>query len=93
MADEHIAAAIPIPSFLIECLVWNVPDEAFGHCTYTADVRWVLAYLFNNTMSTEACEQWGEINDVMYLFHSSQPSTVQQAHAFTSAAWDYLAFE
>src|ERR1700694_2293105 len=36
MADERITAAHPIPLFLIECLVWNVLKEGFGHDTYQA---------------------------------------------------------
>ena len=37
------------PSFLIECLVWNVPNEGFGHDTLRADVRYTLAHLCNET--------------------------------------------
>lgn len=82
-----------VPSFLIECLVWNVPNDQFQHSTYTADVREALAFLFNNTMTQEACKEWGEVSELIYLFHSSQKWTWQQAHAFTSAAWDYVGFE
>ena len=93
MADEDNAAATPIPSFLMECLVWNVPNDRFGHNTYNADIRSALAYLFNQTMKVEDCKEWGEINDLKYLFHSSKPWTMEQAHQFMSAAWDYLGLE
>jgi hypothetical protein len=93
MDEERIGAVALIPSFLIECLVWNVPDAGFGHVSYTPDVRWALAHLFNNTRKPEDCNEWCEINDYKYLFHSSQPWTFSQAHDFTSAAWDYLGFE
>jgi hypothetical protein len=92
MVDQHIAAAEPIPSYLIECLVWNVPDEGLNHSTYTADVRWALAHLFNNTMTDEACKEWGEVNELKYLFGPWQAWTREQAHAFVSAAWDYIGF-
>lgn len=82
-----------IPGFLIECLVWNVPNDNFQHYNYTADVRAALAFLFNNTMTQEACKEWGEVSELIYLFHSGQKWTWQQAHAFTSAAWDYVGFE
>jgi hypothetical protein len=93
MDKDAIPAANPISSFLIECLVWKVPDDHFGHSTYTGDVRAALAYLFNNTMKWEDCGQWGEINDLKYLFWSGQPWTWTEAHAFVSAAWDYVGFE
>ena len=93
MNDEKNAAAAPIPSFLIECLVWNSPNSAFGHDTYTADVRETLAHLFNNTMKLDDCKEWGEISELKYLFWTGQPWNFSQAHAFLSAAWDYLGYE
>jgi len=93
MNDEKIAAAAPIPSFLIECLVWNAPDDEFGHDTCTADVRETLVHLFNNTIKVDDCKEWGEINELKYLFWSGQPWTRAQAHAFLSEAWDYLGFQ
>jgi hypothetical protein len=93
MCEEKIAAADLIPSFLVECLVWNAPNSAFGHETYTSDVREVLANLFNNTIKFETCSEWGEINELKYLFRTGQPWTLMQAHAFVSAAWDYWGFE
>lgn len=93
MSDEDISAAKPISSFLIECLVWNVPKDYFGHDTLTADVRAALAHLFNCTMEFEGCSEWGEVNELKYLFRTVQPWTLEQAHAFTSAAWDYLGFK
>lgn len=93
MCEEKIAAADPIPSFLVECLVWNAPNSTFGHETYTTDVREVLANLFNDTIKFETCSEWGEINELKYLFRTGQPWTLTQAHAFISAAWDYWGFE
>jgi len=92
MADHDVAAAKPIASYLIECLVWNVPNEGFGHERYTDDVRFVLARTFNNTISDDPCREWGEVNELKYLFRPSQPWTREQAHAFLSAAWDYVGF-
>lgn len=89
MCEEKIAAADPIPSFLVECLVWNAPNSMFGHETYTTDVREVLANLFNDTINFETCSEWGEINELKYLFRTEQPWTWTQAHAFISAAWGY----
>ncbi len=93
MEDKRITAAKPIPSFLIECLVWNVPNEGFGHYQYTADMRYVLAHTFNETISDEKCKEWGEVSERKYLFRPSQPWTRDEAHAFLSEAWDYIGFE
>ena len=44
MAENGHTVADPIPSYLLECLVWNVPNEGFGHAEYWADVRYALAH-------------------------------------------------
>ena len=82
-----------VPGFLIECLIWNVPNNNFQSYSYTADVRASLAFLFNNTRTYEGCKDWREVSELIDLFHSGQKWTWQQAHAFTSAAWDYIGFE
>ncbi len=93
MTDNGIAAAQPIPGFLNECLVWNVPDSNFGNNSYINDVRSCLAHLFNNTISYEKCSEWGEVSELKYLFRGSQKWTWQQAHSFISAAWNYIGFK
>ncbi len=93
MEDDEIVAARDSPSYLIECLVWNVPNEGFNHRTHSADVRYVLAHTFDATLNDERCNEWGEINELKYLFRQSQPWTRQQAHSLLSAAWDYVDFE
>ncbi|HUU16227.1 MAG TPA: nucleotidyltransferase [Sedimentisphaerales bacterium] len=92
MTEQNVRAG-DVPGFLIECLVWNVPNEQFQHSTYTSDVRAALAFLFNNTMTHEKCKEWGEVSELIYLFNPVQKWTWKQAHAFTSAAWDYVGFE
>lgn len=92
MLDQGVVTAVS-PSFFIESLVYNVPDESFGHETYWQDVRAVLAYIFNETMANKDPSQWVEVNDVKYLFRASQPWTQTQAHALASAAWDYIGFD
>jgi hypothetical protein len=93
MEEKNVAAAEGIPSYLIECLVWNVSDAAFGHSSYTNDMREVLAQTFNGTITDEACREWGEVNELKYLFRPAQPWTQTQAHTFLSAAWDFVGFQ
>jgi hypothetical protein len=90
MADEGITAAKPIPSYFIECLVYNAPDDTFGHASYVSDVRQVLAHLFNYTVQDDRCAKWTEVNDIKYLFHCTQPWSRQKAFDFVDAAWNYV---
>ena len=59
MQDDQITGANDIASFLIESLVWNAPVEAFQHDTYTADLRYVIADIWNRTRKDEDCSEWG----------------------------------
>jgi hypothetical protein len=93
MEEAGVAAAEPIPSFLVESLVYRVPDDRFGWATFYAELRAVLGWLFNNMMPGKDCSKWTEENDIKFLFHPSQKWTQQAAFAFASAAWDYIGFE
>ena len=91
MVEEGIIEEVP--SFLIECLVYNVPNEAFNHDTYLADVQYVLAHLFNETRNGGEGDDWVEVNELKWLFHPTQKWTRAQAHNFASEAWDHVGFE
>ncbi len=91
--EEGIDAAEPIPSYLLECLVWNVPDDDLGSDDYETDVHDALAYLWNETRKDESCGEWGEINELKYLFCVGQPWTRVEVNTFLQAAWDYIGFK
>ncbi len=93
MQDEKKAEASNIASFLIECLVWNAPLSAFQHDTYTEDIRQVIIGVWNPTKTDETCSKWVEVNQLKWLFHSTQSWTRQQAHQFMHAAWNYIEFK
>lgn len=90
MEQAGRAEAAPIPSYLVECLVWNVPDKHFGSAAYTDDVARILAYLYSATEKDETCREWGEVNELKYLFRPSQPWTREQARQFVVGAWTYV---
>lgn len=92
MGDKKIAAAEAIPSFLIECLVYQVPDAYFGQSSFYEELRAVLAYIAVNTAFDDLCGKWAEVNDIKFLFHSAQPWTRAQANAFALAAFSYVDF-
>lgn len=91
MQDRHIAAANDIGSFLIESLVWNVPNDQFERDTYRAIMRAVLAHTFNNTMSDDKCAEWGEVNELKYVLRNS-PVLRARVNGFLDAAWNELDF-
>lgn len=91
MLDEG-AITKELPSYLIECIVYNVPDNWFGNPTYLADMRAVLATIFNATFATSDCNDWLEVHELRYLFRSGDFSKTD-VHNLVSKAWDYLGLE
>ena len=85
-------AMAELPSFFMECLVYNVPNDCFNHDTYVQDMRHVLATIFNQTLDSKKCEKWLEASERKYLFHSSQSWTVEDAHELSSKAWKLLGY-
>jgi hypothetical protein len=91
MAEQGVHAG-NIPGFLIECLVWNVPNDCFRHYTYTGDVEAALVFLYEHTKTDEPCREWAEVSELKYLFYPGQKWTREQANAFIVAAWNYAEF-
>ncbi|MFA6909050.1 MAG: nucleotidyltransferase [Patescibacteria group bacterium] len=89
MDEKSISSAKPISSYLLECLIWNVPDSSFATSTYRDMVQNILAHLYNKTMDDEQCKEWGEINELKYLFRLRQPWTRDQTHTFLGDAWNF----
>ena len=88
MTERRVSGG-DIPGFLIECLVWNVPNDRFQNSTYTVDVKAALAFLYEHTKTDDSCREWGEVSELKYLFRLAQKWTREQANAFTVAAWNY----
>lgn len=80
-------------SFLMECLIYNVPNSEFGNSTWLSEFRHCLAHLYNNTMNDQDCGQWLEVNELKWLFHPTQPWTRQATHQFISDCWSYVGYE
>ena len=92
MAQNGYQKTDSFPSFPIECLVWNVPNEGFAHNNYSDDVRWVIAYLWDNTREDSSCTEWKEVNGIKNLFQPSHQWTREQANNFFYTALSYIGF-
>jgi hypothetical protein len=90
---EAKAVAPKIPSFLIECLVFNAPDTCFNQGTdgYVEDVRCVVRDLWQRTKpDNDGWKNMVEVNYRKWLFRSGQPWKVETVHEFLLEAWRHL---
>jgi hypothetical protein len=82
-----------VPSFFIECLVYNCPDSTFQRSTWTDVTKGVIVHVWNGLNGAEPSEdnrRWLEVNECKYLFHQAQKWTRQDGRDFAKAAWNYL---
>jgi hypothetical protein len=90
MKDNGIEIAEKMPSYLIACLAWNVPDRLFDQGSYFLMVETSLMFLIDQTSSYEKVKEWGEVNELKYLFRSSQPWKLEDVHTFLRLALEFL---
>ena len=90
MEAGGIASTKAIPSYLVECLVWQAPEDCFGHDLYLDDVRAVLVHLFEGTKLFGGSDDWTEPNGLKGLFRSGQPWSRTDANRFVVDAWNYV---
>lgn len=93
MDEKGNEPAKPIPSYLIECLVWNVPNQYFGQSDFSDDLRNSLIHIYDQSLEINKCKEWCEVNNIKYLFHTSQPWQYQQVNRFSLAAWNFVGFK
>lgn len=93
MLHDNIASAEGTSSFLMECLIWNIPDRFFTNSTWSQTLREAMIFLLNSTMDYEKCSNWVEVSELKYLFHNSQAWTWESTNKFLSDCWDYAGFK
>lgn len=84
-----------LPSYFIECLVYNCPDPLFASATWTTIVRDILVHIWNALQGDEPAEEanrWLEVNECFFLFHPGQKWTRADGREFAKAAWNYLGY-
>lgn len=84
-----------VPSFFVECLVYNCPDVILMRTTWTEVVRGILGHVWEGLQGAEPSqesERWLEVNECMFLFHSGQAWSRADGRDFAKAAWNYLGY-
>ena len=82
-----------ITSFLLECLVWNIPNRIFNNYeTWTDRLTESIRFLYNATKADENCKDWGEVSGLLYLFHSGRKWSRPDVNAYLFNLWRYLEY-
>lgn len=93
MKDEGYSICNKVPSFLIECLIWNIPNSIFNYNDKWYDlVKQCIIHLYNATKEDEGCSEWGEVSELLYLFKGHSKWTREDANKFLLEAWNYIGY-
>lgn len=81
-----------MPSFSLECLVWNVlPHTHFAHGTYRDATKAVITQVWNDMRNKEKSDEYAEISNLLWLFRGNNVRiTPQQAESFMLKAWNFV---
>lgn len=85
-----------VPSFFVECLVYNCPDSILLRSTWADTIRGVITHIWNGLQGDEPSEdsdRWLEVNECKYLFNNEQAWTRADGRDFAKAAWNYLGYK
>lgn len=74
-----------IPSYLIECLVFNAPNSVFARPSWFDRTVATLSHLDHALLKTNL-DAFFEVDRIKYLFHAAQPWSQKQAREFVKAA-------
>ena len=93
MIDERVGVSDNITSFLLECLVWNVPDSVFNNnYSWTDRLKQSIIHLYEQTKSVDTCKEWGEVSELFYLFHTARKWSREDVNNYLIQMWNYLGF-
>ena len=93
MLDQKLITNELMPSFFLECLVWNVSDEHFNKSTYKAALRAIVATIWNDMGDSEKANEYAEVSDLKWLFKGDQNRDPQQVRGFMQKVWDTVGYE
>ncbi len=93
MIDDGFAVSDSITSFLLECLVWNVPNSILNeNDTWQDRLRDSMVHLYGHTKDENKCDEWGEVSELLYLFRGNRKWTKDDINSFLVDAWKYIGF-
>lgn len=75
-----------ITGYLVECLCYNVPCQAYEEHEDESRLNAVLDEIIEATRRYEQCEDWVEVHGMGHLFRADKPWRWQRVHEFARSA-------
>jgi hypothetical protein len=78
-----------LPSYFMECLVWNVANATLRSGTLATGFGATLSELYSGLASGDAGE-WAEPNEMKWLFKGNKKWTTDDGKRLVEATWNFL---
>lgn len=78
------------PGYLIECLVFNAPNDRFGHTRPYDDMQAVFRYLWNGLKDEDVYLKWHEPSRLKMVFRGRPDRIPRNAFNVIDKAWDRI---
>jgi len=93
MIDDGLPVSDSITSFLLECLVWNIPNNILNdNDTWQDRLKSSIVYLYEHTKGEDKCDKWREVSELLYLFQGNRKWTKSDVKKYMMDAWNYLEY-
>jgi len=93
MIEDGVTVNQNIKSFLLECLIWNVPNSKKNdYDTWTDRLKQSIIYLYENTKEQDTCNEWGEVSELIYLIRNSRKWSREDINNYFVQLWNYLEY-
>lgn len=91
LIDEGVIAKDPISSFLLECLVFNCPNDTFNKTSWNDRLKSSITFLYLSTDDAPKSNEWGEVSELLYLFKGRKWTQSDVKH-YMGILWTYLEY-
>lgn len=92
MVDANTISEKLISSFVIECLVYNVPNDHFIAGSYRQTLKNVIVRLYNDMGETAKANEYVEVSELKWLFRGTDRSMIS-VKDFMLKCWQYGEFK
>lgn len=90
LKDKGLLRHGDMPSFFIECLVWNVHESYFTGKTYWDDALAVADKIYEDMKNEDIANKYAEVCDLRWLFKGSLKHTHERAKDFALQIWSHI---
>ena len=88
MEESRIIVTDSMPSYFLECLVWNIANNKF-YGSYTEITKNIISQIWNDMRNPQIANDYAEVCDLLWLFRGGQRNP-KDAENFMLYAWNFL---